>query len=70
MQLDWQKIKMVSQILKQLYPIVVEIVEDIEDAKAAGSDGGSKVTRDERQEIIIEHILDLPAKLEPILKNL
>ena len=70
MQLDWKKIKMVSQILKQLYPIVVEIVEDIEDAKAAGSDGGSKVTRDERQEIIIEHILDLPAKLEPILKNL
>lgn len=70
MQLDWKKIKMVSQILKQLYPIVVEIVEDIEDAKAAGSDGGSRVTRDERQEIIIEHILDLPAKLEPILKNL
>jgi hypothetical protein len=70
MQLDWKKIKMVSQILKQLYPIVVEIVEDIEDAKAAGSDGGSKVTRDERQEIIIEHILNLPAKLEPILKNL
>ena len=70
MQIDWKKIKMVSQILKQLYPIVVEIVDDIQAAKSEDSEGGSKVTRDERQEIIIEHILDLPAKLEPILKNL
>lgn len=70
MKLDWEKIKMVAQILKQLHPIVVEIVDDIQAAKAPESEGGSKVTRDERQEIIIEHILDLPAKLEPILKNL
>lgn len=70
MKLDWEKIKMVAQILKQLHPIVVEIVDDIQAAKSESSDGGAKVTRDERQEIIIEHILDLPAKLEPILKNL
>lgn len=70
MKLDWEKIKMVAQILKQLHPIVVEIVDDIQAAKSENSDGGAKVTRDERQEIIIEHILDLPAKLEPILKNL
>ena len=68
--MDWEKIKLVARILKELHPIVVEIVEDIQAAKAADSDGGAKVTRDERQEIIIEHILDLPAKLEPILKNL
>lgn len=70
MKLDWEKIKMVAQILKQLTPIVSEIVDDIQAAKALDSDGGAKITRDERQEIIIEHILDLPAKLEPILKNL
>jgi hypothetical protein len=68
--MDWEKIKLVARILKELHPIVVEIVEDIQAAKASDSDGGEKVTRDERQEIIIEHILDLPAKLEPILKNL
>jgi hypothetical protein len=68
--MDWEKIKLVARILKELHPIVVEIVEDIQAAKASDSDGGAKVTRDERQEIIIEHILDLPAKLEPILKNL
>jgi hypothetical protein len=68
--MDWEKIKLVARILKELHPIVVEIVEDIQSAKSADSDGGAQVTRDERQEIIIEHILDLPAKLEPILKNL
>ena len=68
--MDWEKIKLVARILKELHPIVVEIVEDIQSAKSADSDGGAQVTRDERQESIIEHILDLPAKLEPILKNL
>lgn len=70
MKLDWEKIKLVARILKELHPIVVEIVDDIQAAKAADSDGGERVTRDERQEIIIEHILDLPAKLEPILKDI
>lgn len=70
MKLDWEKIKLVAQILKQLHPIVVAIVDDIQAAKADDSDGGERVTRDERQEIIIEHILDLPAKLEPILKDI
>jgi len=68
--MDWEKIKLVARILKELHPIVVEIVEDIQAAKASDSDGGAQVTRDERQEIIIEHILDLPANREPILKNL
>jgi hypothetical protein len=70
MRLDWEKIKLITQILKELTPIVSAIVDDILEAKSADSDGGSKITRDERQEIIIEHVLDLPAKLEPILRDL
>jgi hypothetical protein len=68
--MDWKKIKMVAMILKAIQPIVWNIVDDIIDAKDPESDGGQKVTRDERQEIIIEHLLDLPAKLEPLLKDL
>ena len=68
--MDWKKIKMVAMILKAMQPIVWAIVDDIIDAKDPESDGGQKVTRDERQEIIIEHLLDLPAKIEPLLKNL
>jgi len=70
MKLDWEKIKLVAQILKQLHPIVVAIVDDIVEARDPDSDGGEKVTRAERQDIIIDHILDLPEKLEPILKDL
>lgn len=70
MTVDWNKIKMVAMILKKIQPIIWDIVEDIEKAKAPDSKGGEKVTRDERQEIIIEHLLDLPAQLEDILKDL
>lgn len=70
MALDWNKIKLVTQILKAIQPIIWNIVDDIVEAKSEDSDGGSKITRDERQEIIIEHLLDLPAKIEPIIKKL
>lgn len=70
MNLDWEKIKLVARILKELHPIVVQLVDDIIDARAADSDGGEKITRQERQNIIIDHILDLPEKLEPILQKL
>lgn len=68
--MDWNKIKMVAQILKAIQPVIWNIVDDIIEAKQPESDGGEKITRDERQEIIIEHLLDLPAKIEPIIKNL
>jgi hypothetical protein len=70
MALDWNKIKLVTQILKAIQPIIWNIVDDIVEAKSEDSDGGEKITRDERQEIIIEHLLDLPAKIEPIIKKL
>jgi hypothetical protein len=65
--MDWNKIKMVAEILKLMTPIVWDIVDDIEAAKSAESDGGKKITRAERHDIIIENILDLPAKIEPII---
>ena len=70
MALDWNKMKLVAQILKEIQPIIWDIVDDIIEAKEDDSDGGKKITRDERQEIIIEHLLDLPAKIEPLLKKL
>jgi len=70
MALDWNKIKLVAQILKAIQPIIWNIVDDIIEAKSEDSDGGAKITRDERQEIIIEHLLDLPGKIEPIIKKL
>ena len=68
--MDWKKIKLVAQILKAIQPIIWAIVDDLIEAKDPNSDGGEKITRDERQEIIIDHLLDLPGKIEPIIKDL
>jgi hypothetical protein len=68
--MDWKKIKLVAEILKAIQPIIWNIVEDIIEAKDEDSDGGSKITAKERQEIIIDNLLDLPKKIEPIIKDL
>jgi len=68
--MDWKKIKLVAQILKAIQPIIWAIVDDLIEAKDPNSDGGEKITRDERQQIIIDHLLDLPGKIEPIIKDL
>jgi hypothetical protein len=68
--MDWKKIKLVAQILKAIQPIIWAIVDDLIEAKDPNSEGGVKITRDERQQIIIDHLLDLPGKIEPIIKDL
>jgi hypothetical protein len=68
--MDWKKIKLVAQILKAIQPIIWGIVDDLIEAKDPNSEGGVKITRDERQQIIIDHLLDLPGKIEPIIKDL
>jgi len=70
MRLDWNKIKLVATILKAIQPVIWEIVDDIIAAKDPASDGGAQVTKEERQKIILDHILDLPQKIEPLLRDL
>lgn len=68
--MDWKKIKLVAAILKAIQPIIWSLVEDIIEAKDKNSDGGEKITREERQQIIIDNLLDIPAKIEPLIKGL
>jgi len=68
--MDWNKIKMVAAILKAIQPIIWELVDDIIEAKDKRSDGGEKITKEERQQIIIDNLLDIPAKIEPLIKGL
>lgn len=68
--MNFTKLKIVLAIIKALQPIVWAIVEDLHDAENADSDGGEKITAKERQQILIDNLLDLPAKLEPLLKEL
>jgi len=45
-------------------------VDDIIEAKDKESDGGEKITKEERQQIIIDNLLDIPGKIEPLIKGL
>lgn len=68
--MDWNKIKMVAAILKAIQPIIWALVDDIIEAKEKDSKGGEKITREERQKIILDNLLDIPAKIEPLIKGL
>lgn len=68
--MDWNKIKMVAAILKALQPIIWNLVDDIIEAKDTKSDGGEKITKEERQQIILDNLLDIPGKIEPLIKGL
>jgi hypothetical protein len=68
--MDWNKIKMVATILKAIQPIIWALVDDIIEAKDKESDGGEKITKEERQQIIFDNLLDIPAKIEPLIKGL
>jgi hypothetical protein len=68
--MDWKKIKMVAAILKAIQPIVWALVDDIIEAKDKDSDGGEKITKEERQKIILDNLLDIPEKIEPLIREL
>ncbi len=68
--MDWKKIKMVAAILKAIQPIIWALVDDIIEAKDKDSKGGEKITKEERQQIILDNLLDIPEKIEPLIKGL
>lgn len=68
--MNWKKIKMVAEILKALQPIIWEIVDDIMDAADEESAGGQQITKEERQKIIFDNLLNLPEVIEKIIKNI
>ena len=68
--MDWNKIKMVAAILKAIQPIIWALVDDIIEAKDKESDGGEKITKEERQQIILDNILDIPSKIYQLIKGM
>lgn len=65
--MNWKKIKMVAEILRALQPMIWAIVDDVLEAAAEDSDGGQKITKAERQQIIFNNLFDLPELLEKII---
>ncbi len=68
--MNWNRIALVANIIKSLTPYIFKLVDDVIDAKKKGSDGGKKITRTERQEIIMEHVIDFPQIIDIIVSEL
>ena len=65
-----EKMRMVAAILKALVPVLWDIVDDIIDAREDDSDGGKKVTKSERQRIIMENVLDIPELIVKVIRDM
>jgi hypothetical protein len=68
--MNWNRIALVANIIKALTPFIFRLVDDVIDAKKKDSDGGKKITKSERQEIIMEHVIDFPQIIELIVSEL
>jgi len=68
--MNWNRIALVANIIKALTPYIFRLVDDIIDAKKPDSKGGKKITRTERQEIIMEHVIDFPQIIDVIVSEL
>lgn len=62
-------IKIAIEITKAIFPIILQALKKIDEAKAQDSQGGRKITKEERQEIAIELSLSaVPALHEALAK--
>lgn len=68
--MNWNRIALVANIMKALSPYIFRLVDDILQAKKSDSKGGKKITKSERQEIIMEHVIDFPQIIEIIVAEL
>tara|TARA_S200002703_G_C3695518_1_gene213578 strand:- start:121 stop:342 length:222 start_codon:yes stop_codon:yes gene_type:complete len=59
-------IKIAIEITKEIVPLIVDLLQEIESAKAAKSEGGHRITKNERQRIAIEMSLTIVPRLHDI----
>ena len=54
-------------VVRELMPIISEIIEDVQDAKDKDSDGGRKVTNKEKAQIATDAVLAVVPKLHALI---
>jgi len=63
-------IKIAIAITKEIIPLIIKLLQEIDKAKAQNSQGGSKVTKAERQQIALEMSLAIVPELHDIIENI
>jgi|TARA_R100000081_G_C4780625_1_gene151275 hypothetical protein len=60
----------VFKIVRIILPVAQGIVQDIKEARLVESDGGKKITREEKQKIILDNLLKIAPMIEDIVEAL
>lgn len=60
-------IKIAIEITKEIVPLIIDLLQEIDEAKAAKSEGGRRITKNERQRIAIEMSLTVVPRLHDII---
>jgi len=63
-------IKIAIAITREIIPLIINLLEEIDKAKAENSEGGSKVTKAERQKIALDMSLSIVPKLHDIITDI
>lgn len=62
-------IKIAIGITKEIIPLIIKLLEEIDKAKDKNSEGGSKITKAERQKIALEMSLSIVPELHEIISG-
>ena len=60
----------IIKIVQAFFPVAIQIVKDIKEAKKNSSEGGKKITEEERAEIIFNAVTDSIPLIERIVMDL
>ena len=63
-------IKIAIAITREIIPLIINLLEEIDKAKAQDSEGGRKVTKAERQKIALDMSLSIVPKLHDIIADI
>lgn len=65
-----EKMRIITAIFKALTPVLFEIVDEILEAREKDSPGGEAITKTERQQIIMENVLDIPEIILKVVRDI
>ena len=65
-----KKLQIAILISQKIFPVIKKIVDDVQDAKDPNSEGGSKITHSEQQEIIFNNLTNVVPVIADIIKEL
>lgn len=68
--MNMKKLQLAIQVMQKIFPVVKKIIEDVAAAKDPNSQGGKKITPEERHDIIFNNITNVIPVIDDVIKEL